>query len=88
MPALHPSCGAATQRVRQVDADRIWFGGRCGLRAGVPGGVRLETDPATDPHPYPTMLVNWSVSGGPAAVTDPCLGVSPWGIGRYGGARR
>src|SRR2546427_9550008 len=67
-------------------ADRAWFGVRCGLRAGVRGGVLLELDPRTDPLFYPTALLNRPVRVGSAAATDPCLGVSRWGRTRYGGA--
>ena len=88
MPTLHPSLGATTGPVRHPVAGRGWWGGRRGLPTGVRGGVRLEPDPAPDPHRHPTMLVNPPAGGGAAAVTDPCLGVSPWGIGRYGGAGR
>jgi hypothetical protein len=85
MPALHPLGSTTTQPVRHLGADSIWLGVRRGLRAGVRGGVRLEKDPRTDPGSDPTALLNPSVNIGSVAATDPCLGVSPWGINRYGG---
>jgi hypothetical protein len=78
----------ATQPAQHSRADRARFGVRHGLRAGVRGSVLLEPDPQTDPVFYPTALVSRPVSIGPAAATDPCLGVSRWCRTRYGGARQ
>jgi hypothetical protein len=56
---------------------------RSGVRLIVRWGVSLEPDPRTDPLDHLTLQVNRLTHGGWLVLTDPCLGVFPWGSAPY-----